>query len=182
MPVLVKSKCLRVVRDDRMRHAQFLTVKLLCLMVLISAVQGCGSIGAMAKRLNPFYSANDLQSLQIVSSKDANYGYAVAMDVVFIADPQMAKIISQYTATQWFEEKKQLYPSECPGDVCVQHLEIMPANVVNVSLPDKYRLAGSVLVFVWYLKESKPNRFNITRLQQAKMTLQYSTIRVENVK
>lgn len=156
-------------------------VLLICIVALTNVLQGCSSVSNLTKRLNPFYTANALQSLQVVSQEDANFGYAVAMDIVFIEDEQKAKTIGQLTASQWFNSKKREFSSECPGEVCIKHIELMPSDVKTISLPEKHRLAKSVLVFVWYLQEPKLNRFDISTFEHARVTLQYSTIRVEKV-
>ncbi len=157
-------------------YRSYLSISLVVALML--ALNSCITI----KRFNPLYKANALEHIEIVSKLDANYGYSVEIDLVFIEDNYLAEAIGQLSAMDWFSEKKNGYKTACPGPVCVKHLEIMPGDPVPpLQLPARHKMAKTVLVFAWYLKGDRTHRQDISQMSNAKIILKNSDFTVETM-
>lgn len=139
---------------------------------------GCSSQFGL-KTLLPWYEANQVETIEIVSSINANRNSAVSVDVVLIYDESLAGELKKMSARDWFKRKSEIHLNY-PSGVDIMSWEIVPASsIVSGGLPKKSRFAKNVLLFAFFANSDNPHRTDITQLKKVKVYLEEIGFRLE---
>ena len=120
-----------------------------CVM-LLGGLSGCGVMSA-AKLSSYIFSEQQLRLLSIVSSKDVNGGYPVALDLVVITDQKVFDALSVLRAREWFAGKAD-YMRQHQKVLEAMSWEVVPKQeMMNISMPAFDGSTVGILVFADYL-------------------------------
>lgn len=149
-------------------------MKRISLIVLILVLQACSSN-------TPKPHANELLQVDIEANADSNRNIATAMDLVFVKDPEVAKLLNQLTGPQWFERKAELM-LRYANSISVAAFEVVPLTLeYQVPLPKHYDDAPNILLFANYLASEGQYVSELTPFKHLKIRLlrdQYQLIEV----
>lgn len=109
----------------------------LAFLVSIFFLSGCGSFISVGDWFSNFQSNKKLQNISIFSDADANEGYPVAVDVVFVSDQKVLDFLSGLRSAEWFLNKSD-YMRNNPKLLTIFAWEIVPGQKfynVDVSTP-----------------------------------------------
>ena len=73
-----------------------------CLFGLVFATSLFLGACSVVDKVNPWSSNIAFNKVEIIALSDANLGYSVEIDVVFILDEKLGLVLSELTAAQWF--------------------------------------------------------------------------------
>ncbi len=120
-----------------------------CVM-LLGGLSGCGVMSA-SKLSSYIFSEQQLRLLSIMSSKDVNGGYPVALDLVVITDQKVFDALSVLRAAEWFAGKTD-YVRQHQKALQVMSWEVVPKQeMMNISMPAFDSSTVGILVFADYL-------------------------------
>lgn len=108
-----------------------------------------------------------VDSIEIVAESGANQNTATLVDIVFVYDMTAVGLLPK-TATEWFDKKSVLINGLTKG-IDVVSLQVPPAMIVNVPLPERYNDAIGVYSFFNYIDAARQPIGNLTRYK--KMTI-----------
>lgn len=147
------------------------------LLMMILTLHSCGSVSNSLKKVAgkyvPFYTFNktELDAISVLSDTDSNHNLPVALDILFIADVKTAQALGALSGPDWFAGKRALL-LRYQQQLVISELEIVPQSAEqNISLPDTYYNAVSVLIFANYLAEAGQYQADITQFSELRITL-----------
>lgn len=110
-------------------------------------LSGCSSFLNVGHWFSNFRENKTLKTISLVSDTDANEGYPVALDVVFVSDKKVLDTLNQLRSAEWFSGKSD-YIRNNPKLLTVLSWEIVPGQGfynVDVSAP----LLPAIGVFIF---------------------------------
>lgn len=120
-----------------------------CVM-LLGGLSGCGVV-TPSKLSNYLFPEQQLRLLSIMSSKDVNGGYPVALDLVVVTDQKVFDALSGLRATEWFAGKTD-YARQHQKVLQVMSWEVVPKQeMMNISMPAFDSATVGILIFADYL-------------------------------
>jgi type VI secretion system protein len=132
-------------------------LKTLCLGWLLF-LTACTSMDQQMKGIQntrPF-----IQSLTIGSTLDTNHNMPIALDLVIVGHPVLARKINTLTAAQFFKEKRQL-KQDHPKHIKIRSFELIPGqNLPEFSVPYPRGDVSAAFVFARFNKQF-PNRWRL---------------------
>ena len=139
------------------------------------------------KKITPGVSAeptHKVKSLKIVSAEKVNQDTAVAVDVVFVFDEQLADTLPDMTARAWFREKPA-YLARYPQLLSVVNYELVSRRTVTLDVKShktrqtpKAKKARKVVLYANYLLESKAYTLDISEFKYPVVSLEETTVSV----
>ena len=136
----------------------------LLLVVLGGLLSGCSVLG-----LSPL---NDIRSIEIEASADCNRNMPVAIDIVFISDERVAKLLADLSGPDWFGRKQELV-MRYDKQIKVISAEVVPLSILSVlPLPENHSRAGNILMFANYLSVDGQFVAQLGQFRQLKILLQ----------
>lgn len=96
-------------------------------------------------------SNNQLANISVEATPDCNRNMPVAMDILFIEDEGLAKLLTELSGPQWFERKQELM-MRYKQKISLASFEIVPLSALpELSLPKDHKKADFILLFANYL-------------------------------
>jgi hypothetical protein len=143
------------------------------------ALTACSSSGLLS--VVGLGSANDLQAISIEATPDCNRNMPVAMDLVFLADDNLAKLLRELNGPQWFEQKQALR-KRYSDKLSLVNLEVVPLTVMDsVPLPDKHKDAKHILLFANYLGADGQLVAELSHYKDLKIILRRDAYQLQNL-
>lgn len=145
-----------------MKHSIVLKVFYVGLALVLSS---CGHISnhaqhqehlkQQAKTLKPF-----AQAVTINSQPETNSNMPIALDLVIVGHPALARKINTLTAAQFFKEKRQL-KQDHPRHIKIRSFELIPGHPVpEFAIPYPRKDVSAVFIFARF-QNSFPNRWRL---------------------
>ena len=119
------------------------------------AALACCSLSACSTLQNinenmPWFAGNEVQSVGLQVSFDAQLQHAISVDIVFAYDESLIALLTAADAGQWFQERAG-YLASYGAQMEVIHREIVPGyNEFIDELPDDHDNAKAVFAFAFY--------------------------------
>lgn len=110
--------------------------------------------------LRMFTDTTPLKKVRIIAEVNANQNTATAIDVVFVYEKNAIALLPK-TAPEWFEKKDALVLS-LATNIDVVSLQVPPATVASLKLPDRHGKALGVYSYINYLDVSGQAVGNLT--------------------
>lgn len=137
---------------------------------------GCSSQFGV-KAWIPWYKANRVEHIEIVSSINANGNAAVPVDIVFVYDENLSGELKKMNARDWFKRKSEIQLN-FPEGADIMSWEMVPASaIVARNLPGNKRFAKTVLLFVFYSNNNQ-NRAELAPMKNIRIYLEESGFRL----
>ncbi len=112
--------------------------------ILLLIAFGINSITACSFNPMKLIANNDLESLSFTTLANANENSATAIDVVFITDAEVIKLMP-ITSAAWFNQRGNLLNSHSLGIISI---EMAPLKTLkNITLPKDYESAAAIFVY-----------------------------------
>ena len=153
-------------------------MKRLSLIIILTMVLAvCGCSGKSGKKY--FWQKNNqVKTIGIISSPDANGNSPTAVDLIFIYNDFLGSELLKLNADQWFETKNEVL-LKFYGGVDVLSYEVVPfSEVKDIKLPDKHKDAVDIIIFAQYQSAagSIPSvltnyKYPLIRLEKEKYTI-----------
>lgn len=115
------------------------------------------------------------ETLSVVSTPDANQGFATRVDLVWIKAPDLVPVIAGLSATEWFAGKSELQSAH-GGELTVLSLEL-PAAYHEAPLATPQG-GEALFVFARYLTPGE-HRVRIDAIKHAHIRLERTGFRVD---
>ena len=132
-------------------------LKTLCLGSLIW-LTACTSVNQQIKQVqstNPF-----IRALNISSTADTNQNMPIALDLVIVGHPVLARKINTLTAAQFFKERRQL-KQDHPKHIKIRSFELIPGHPLpEFSVPYPRRDVAAAFLFARFNNQF-PNRWRL---------------------
>ena len=116
----------------------------------------------------------NLKKIQIVAEINANQNTATAIDTVFVYQKSAVAILPK-TGPEWFEKKAELM-SSLASNIDVVSVQVPPATLATVNLPERASKAIGVYSFVNYLSISGQAAGNLTPYENMVIWLTPTTV------
>ncbi|MCY7293847.1 hypothetical protein [Alteromonas sp. a30] len=121
----------------------------LMLINLLLCLGACSTMQSLNENM-PWYAANEVESIGLQVSYDAQLQHAISVDVVFVYDENLSALLTSASATQWFQEKPG-YLASYGHQMHILHREIVPGyNELINTLPQDHKDAKAVFAFANY--------------------------------
>jgi type VI secretion system protein len=93
------------------------------------------------------------KSIELRNSIELNSDFPLAIDIAFIFDSNLMKIVSTISARDWFSNRKQQFKRDYPLGLSIREYELVPGGEQrHVEVSEKERVAISSFVFANYRK------------------------------
>ncbi len=111
---------------------------------------GCAADRSARPDANGGASGSSAPILRIVADADTNNRHPVAIDVVRVADGELARRLGSLDAASWFRDRAALN-GEAPGRIAIASWEMVPGqSVILRSLPPFAATPSATIVFARY--------------------------------
>jgi type VI secretion system protein len=115
-----------------------------------------------------------LEQVKVVAEINANQNSATELDMVFVYDTTLTAQLPK-TGPEWFDTKAALMAGMATG-VDVVSLQIPPATLADMKLPERHGKAIGVYVFTNYLSTAGQPMSNLTPYKKVIIWLTPSTV------
>ncbi len=117
-------------------------------------------------------SGNSLSEVSVEATADSNRSLPVALDLLFINDSALIPELTALSGPEWFAKKRQ-FMLNYQQQILLASLEVVPLSAMQaVSLPDGYKNAENVLMFVNYLAGDGQHVAELSNYKQLKIRLE----------
>lgn len=127
-----------------------------------------------------WFSKNCLQEVSISASQDVNEWQGLELDLVFVSDKKIAKIISGMNYYDWFNQKP-IYMMMHPESVSVQNFQIVPHSTVTAKMPKSSKSAYTVMAFGNYMSHGV-HEFDLTLHKKVEIKLKQTSMELNIIK
>jgi type VI secretion system protein len=101
-----------------------------------------------------------VKSLNISSTTETNNNMPVALDLVIVGHPVLARKINTMTAAQFFKEKRQL-KQDHPKHIKIRSFELIPGHPIpEFSIPYPRKDVSAAFIFARF-QNNFPNRWRL---------------------
>ncbi len=124
-------------------------MKKITLIIILSVILICGCSKKAGKK-HFWQKNNQVKTIGILSSPDANDNAPTALDLIFIYNNFLGKELLKLNADQWFKTKDEVL-LKFHGEVDIISYEVVPfSEIKNIKLPDKHKDAVDIILFAKY--------------------------------
>lgn len=146
-----------------MRHLSFI--------ILLSSVLFCSC---------SIFRSTNLQ-ISIESDKNANFGAPVQMDIVFITNPELQRVLLTMSSKEWFERREQfLKDNPNQDEVLSQYFEWIPGQN-KTQQKVKGNGAQEAILFMNYGRSTATNRMKVLVGSHISIRLHEATYEVKEI-